>query len=274
MQSKIAASYLILHRAIEEYEPTHVFALFSGGHDSLCASSIAADHEAFSGVIHINTGIGFEQTRDYARKTSADKRWNYHEYHPDDTYEDLVRDQGFPGPAHHWKMYQRLKERALRKVLRDFREQRNSKLMFVSGRRRHESTRRMVNIDKPIETNQEPSGRIVWVNPIVNWRTENKEEFMKLRNLPRNPIVDKICMSGECMCGAFAKPEERALIKHVDPELDQRISELEDELLTKGEPRCVWGKKVVINDIKGQQLLPLCTSCQQNVAEEDNTPLA
>ena len=43
--------------AILEHNAQGIFALFSGGHDSLCSTHIASRHPDFTGVIHCNTGI-------------------------------------------------------------------------------------------------------------------------------------------------------------------------------------------------------------------------
>ena len=43
---------------LPEYEGlVAVYALFSGGHDSLCSTFIASRHPLFQGVVHLNTGI-------------------------------------------------------------------------------------------------------------------------------------------------------------------------------------------------------------------------
>jgi 3'-phosphoadenosine 5'-phosphosulfate sulfotransferase (PAPS reductase)/FAD synthetase len=54
----IVQAYEILDRAIAEFQPTHVFSLFSGGHDSWVMLNIAKTHPQFTAAVHINTGIG------------------------------------------------------------------------------------------------------------------------------------------------------------------------------------------------------------------------
>ena len=53
----------IIHLAVAIHSPTHVFGLFSGGHDSLVACHVLSqsDHPTWS-VVHINTGIGVRET--------------------------------------------------------------------------------------------------------------------------------------------------------------------------------------------------------------------
>ncbi len=53
----------ILAEAVERFRPVAVFALFSGGHDSLCAAHLASRTTRFDGCVHIDTGIGVPATR-------------------------------------------------------------------------------------------------------------------------------------------------------------------------------------------------------------------
>ena len=59
----------ILDVAIRRHKPVNVFAMFSGGHDSVCAAHVASQRPEFSGCVHINTGIGIEKTREFVRLT-------------------------------------------------------------------------------------------------------------------------------------------------------------------------------------------------------------
>lgn len=110
-----------LDAAIREHHPVRVFALFSGGHDSLTSTHIASRHPAFSGAVHLNTGIGIEDTRRFVRETCARNNWPLLEYHPQgDSYEKLVLEKGLPdGPRSHSRYLWHLKMRSIRRVLRE-----------------------------------------------------------------------------------------------------------------------------------------------------------
>ena len=99
-----------------------VYGAFSGGHDSLVATAIAAKHPLFRGVLHVDTGIGIEETRAFVREICAAQGWELTVVRAkedcDQDYERLVLEHGFPGPGHHYKMWQRLKERCLRYFFR------------------------------------------------------------------------------------------------------------------------------------------------------------
>jgi tRNA(Ile)-lysidine synthase TilS/MesJ len=43
----------ILDEAIGEHQPSHVFALFSGGYDSLCTTYVVAQHPRFMWILTI-----------------------------------------------------------------------------------------------------------------------------------------------------------------------------------------------------------------------------
>ena len=256
--------YEIISTAIEQYQPNYVFGLFSGGHDSLCACHIASKHPSFNGCVHINTGIGIEETRDFVRATCETQGWPLIEVGPDETYENLVVDQGFPGPGHHWKMYQRLKERALRKILREFRDpdNRSRKIVFVSGRRRRESKRRMRTTTEAITTGlKNPSPRIVWVNPIIDWDGGDKNRYIDENDLDTNPVVEKLCMSGECLCGAFASPGELNEIRMFYPDAAEEIDRIAALAREAGVPSR-WGERPTPQAPPNQIEMPLCWSCE------------
>lgn len=273
--SKEEEARRIIAQAIDQYDPSHVFALFSGGHDSLCASHVASSHPAFDGCVHINTGIGIEETRQFVRNTCKQHDWPLREISMKDwredsqTYEDLVLEYGFPGPGHHWKMYHRLKERPIRALLRQV-GSRKRKVVFVSGRRKQESARRMVNVDEAIKTGEKnPSPRVVWVNPLINWSGRDKNKYIAKHDLKKNRVVEMLCMSGECLCGAFAKPGELDYIRGFYPEFGERIDSLAEKVKACGKP-CKWGESPKTK-AKDNGQMQLCFSCIEKMEADHAT---
>ncbi len=59
MNAKVKQSLALMDEAIELHKPRAVLALFSGGHDSLTATHIAAQHPRFTAAVHINMCVGF-----------------------------------------------------------------------------------------------------------------------------------------------------------------------------------------------------------------------
>lgn len=255
----------LLQIAVKRHKPVAIFGLFSGGHDSLCATALAAELVGFNGAVHINTGFGIEKTREFVRATARNQKWDLLEYHASDHgqhYDELVLKEGFPGPAQHGIMYNRLKERALRQLVRDHKVGWYDRIMLVTGVRRSESIRRMATV--------EPMRRIdssVWVAPLTWFDDRDKTAFMAEKGLCRNEVVDLLHMSGECLCGAFAKAGELEWLEFCgfDAEV-RRIKELEKCAEAAGVP-CRWGQRP---DPRGEPRdvhtidmfdQPLCVDC-------------
>lgn len=260
----IEQAHEMLTRAIAEHIEAdgrrHVATavLFSGGNDSTVLAHLF--RKVATHAIHANTTIGIETTREFVRVRCADWGLPLLEKFGGATYADLVLSQGFPGPAHHWKMYQRLKERALDAARRDlianpYRE----RIVFLAGRRRTESARRTQR-DIP---EMERDGSAVWVSPLRNWTALDMNAYRKrFPDCPRNPVADLLHMSGECLCGAFAKPGELDEIGRWYPEVKEQIEALEQRVRAAGipEPRCRWGWGADRRD-RPSRTGPMCSSC-------------
>jgi 3'-phosphoadenosine 5'-phosphosulfate sulfotransferase (PAPS reductase)/FAD synthetase len=207
---------------------------FSGGRDSICVTHWMMNHVPGCQAFHANTGIGIEATREYVRKTCKDFGWPLVEIRAKEDcgqdYEALVREQGFPGPDHHKKMYDRLKGRAVELLVRNTKRHRLDKVMIASGIRHDESLIRMGYAGREINK----IGAQVWVNPIYWWSKHDRDDYIAKHNLPVNPISKELGMSGECGCGAYAQPGELKAWKRIDPEFGERIERLQMEVLANG----------------------------------------
>lgn len=256
-------AHTILVDAVDKYAPVALFAMFSGGHDSLCSTHIAAQHPQFTAVVHINTGIGIERTREFVRDTCRDQGWPLIELRtPPAVYAEQVRTFGFPaGRQRHQVMFRLLKERQVERLIREHKHGRFDRIGLVAGARRQESTIRMsVAQDVHVRKAQ------VWINPIVDWSHADKNEYMEANHLPRNPVVDNLHMSGECLCGAFARmPDSGELdaISFFYPETGAYIRDLEKQVFEAGQwPN--WGcfRPEDFDEQGGAQpWLPLCQDC-------------
>jgi 3'-phosphoadenosine 5'-phosphosulfate sulfotransferase (PAPS reductase)/FAD synthetase len=257
-----ADAHAILSGAIDEHKPSSVWALFSGGHDSLCSTHIAAQHPRFSGVVTIFTGIGLSATRRFVYETCKANGWPLRIYRPRaiNHYGRVVLEHGFPGPAQHGLMYRRLKERSLRRHIAAVKTKTKDRIVLVSGCREAESRVRMGRVE-PVQQ----EGVSVWVAPCVSWENSDKAAYMERHALPRNAVVDLLCMSGECLCGAFARGrselEEIALWY---PEEAAEIEALQERAAEAGVP-CRWGERPAEPtecDPPAQGKLWLCHSCE------------
>ena len=258
--------------AIKQERPSHIFALFSGGHDSLCSTHLAANHPGFSGVVHCNTGIGIEQTREFVRQTCRDQGWPLFERHPDHyTYRDLVMGangyHGFPGgPKSHMRCYYYLKQRAIDGIVRDFKQHRGDRIALVTGIRRAESERRMAGAFAEYAHRE---GAKLWLNPILDWTEKDKNAYMDEWKLPRNEVVDVLHRSGECLCGAFTSKGEFRMIEVFYPEAAAEIRQLEAEVQAAYpdlDGGAHWGRRAERENPDQLDFLPMCVGCERERA--------
>lgn len=237
-----------------------VVALFSGGNDSTTLTHLLRDRATHAG--HANTGVGIEETRQFVRDTCA--AWNLPliEKKPPRLifqYESFVRRHGFPGPATHYVMYRSLKEKAIRKVRDEVIDGRpDHRVVLLAGRRRTESARR-ANVPE-----FERDGSMVWISPMVNWTKTDLNWYRRRYDVPTNRVTGLIHMSGECLCGAFAKEGEREEIEYWFPEDFARIRELEERIKDADwipEYAKKWGWGWNKPDEMPSRSGPMCSSC-------------
>ena len=256
MHPRVKSALAIIDHAVAEFSPSHIFGMFSGGHDSLCATHIASLHPKFSGAVHINTTIGIEETREFVRETAKVLGWPLTEYVPPVSYRDIILRDGFPGPGAHRYMYIRLKERCMDRLIREHKTKHNDRILLVTGVRLQESKRRMGHV----EAIKREKCR-VWTAPILDWSADDKLEHIAEYNLPQNTVVKTMCMSGECLCGAFAEPDELEQIKTFYPKTAAVIEGLQFEAARAG-VHAKWGKRPPRKADARQIDMAMCWSCE------------
>lgn len=250
----------IIAAAVEEHRPSHVFALFSGGHDSVCALRIAMEHPQFSGALHINTGTGIPETREYVYDTAEALGVPLLEYkpRPERNYEWYAMRFGFPGPGHHSQVYRYLKERQVERLVREHKQSWRDRIMLVSGVRREESERRMGTAEE-VRRN----GAQVWVAPIIDWTAEQRLPYMERMGIKPSPVVQSIHRSGECNCGAYGSPRE---LDEMDfwgfKAVPKMLRDLERRVFAVKPNACRWGMRPTRAIPANQPMLPLCQSCR------------
>lgn len=237
------------------------FGLFSGGHDSLCSTALASRMPGFVAAVHINTGIGIEQTREFVRETCKRQGWPLIEMHPEKSYEELVLTRGgFPsGPKSHNSMYWYLKQKQVNRLVREHKRGRSGRVILVTGIRKSESTRRL---GAGISVPERRDGAQVWLNPILDWTARDCSDFMAENNLQRNQVSDLLHRSGECLCGALAHRDEIREIELWFPEVAERIHALEARTRELGLKSQRWAAPSSRKDRDQDKALAMCNSCQ------------
>jgi len=283
LDDRIEEAREIIDTADDHYEPSHCFALFSGGYDSLAVTHLADRHFDLDGVVHIDTGIGAQPTRDFVEHVCDEEGWELVVYSAEEyenhlgerrpqRYEDLVippevrsgdltwlERGGFPGPTEtgHGKMFDRLKGRPVKHLVRDhkqevevsagyeegdvqtpggIRDRQYDRIMLITGIYVDESSRRF---QQHSQGAVDRKGARLWVNPCYRWRAEQMEEYRHEMGLDYvNPAYASVGQSLECACGAFAKDGEKQDIYAVDQDLYDRIDQLEERAADYG---YCWG---------------------------------
>lgn len=205
-------------------------ALFSGGDDSLAATAYAFEHDLADVALHIDTTFSAPAVGEFVRETCDREGWTLVVCRAPVTYSEIVLEHGFPGPARHPMMYQRLKERALRAFAREH----GPRVTFVSGVRKSESERRA----RTVQAAQQ-RGSWTWVAPLTEWSKGDVLDYTD--GMPRNPVSETMHMSGDCLCGCYAREGERAEWRLWWPVVDQMISQLETEVRELGHSAWRWG---------------------------------
>lgn len=303
LDEAIHRTYDILDQALEAHpEATGAYWLFSGGNDSVIVGHLMMGE--YAGILHVNTGTGIPQTTQYVHDVAAAWGDTLHELRPKNSYEDLVLGRviastgpnagkrpvwkGFPGPAGHKVMYRHLKDEPLMRFRREtlgdqtrLPRKDRKKIIYLGGMRWGETERRFRNAEAI-----DPDGSIVWVSPIVHWTDAHMREYRARhrcqqdhehakhrlcfdRALPLNEVTEHIHMSGECLCGAYAKPGELDEIEFFYPEATKPLRDLQREAEAAGIPACRWGQKPPGEANGTSPAGRLCSSCVAIPGQDD-----
>jgi 3'-phosphoadenosine 5'-phosphosulfate sulfotransferase (PAPS reductase)/FAD synthetase len=221
---------MLVVRPAREGRRVTVAALFSGGNDSLAATAYAFEHDLADVALHLDTTISAPATGEFVRETCEREGWPLLVERAPVSYRDIVLEHGFPGPAAHSMMYRRLKERALRQFAREF----GPTVTFVSGVRSDESDRRARTVEAATK-----AGRWTWLSPLHDWTSSDVMRYTD--GMARNPVSATMCLSGDCLCGCFARRGEREEWRLWWPEVDAMLTELEQAALAAGLSAWRWG---------------------------------
>lgn len=222
------------------------YCLYSGGKDSTTTASILHKDGMLESCVAIDTGISTPDWLAFVKNSCEEHGWPLEVYKTSASYDDLVRKYGFPGPGKHGMFMNYLKGRGIR----DFKKAHPGKCL-ASGVRKSESQRRM-RFTKEWSLFED----VPVFAPLWDWATEKVWGYFNSNGFVRSPAYATLCISGDCLCGAFATPMERGMIKSAYPEVHERLSKLEAECGGFG-----WGERSCKSRRKTRQSSPLCVDC-------------
>lgn len=272
VDSMIAEGLRIMEQAADEYRPSQIVAAYSSGDDSIVTTHFTMTNVLEAFVFNADTMIGLSRSREHLAATCQRYCWpleviratpvgapksvtingKRRPFEPallpsgrwtdgGTAYEEYCLNFGFPGPGMHPRMYQRLKERPIRSLLKRYgatRSPQTPKVLIVSGIRHDESA---VRAGYRRATAPGYFGD-VWVNPFYFRSKIDFEAYRQEFGLPRNPVKAKCGISGECCCGTFKEDNERAAYEQIEPSFCRYLSDLERRVEANGLP-CKWGER-------------------------------
>lgn len=219
--------------------------LFSGGKDSLTVCHkwwIEHGKKPFT-VLYCRTGVGLNE--EYV--TSICKKYNWTlvivEPKSGETFEDFVEKYGFPHQGMHNSIFGCLKGHPIRKWHNE-QKKLGRNIIFLSGRRKKESKRRM-----RMKSNKEMANfdGMMFYSYIYNMTTPEVWGYLNENKLERSPTYETMHLSGDCLCGAFSSKGESDWLSVFHPEMAKRFMELEKKYGSK------WGNQISITDMSKQQ---------------------
>jgi 3'-phosphoadenosine 5'-phosphosulfate sulfotransferase (PAPS reductase)/FAD synthetase len=268
----------ILQSSIQEHDPVAVKLLFSGGHDSLVSTHVSGRILSEMGVthevVHIDTTVGIpaneEYVKDCAERFGWDLRIIRNEEHNGKSYWEWCRDEEtFPMPQDHIWTYINLKRNAIEQIVREEKESRDDRVLFVTGVYADESDRRA-----GFHQIEKRRGAQVWVNPCFEWSESQMASYRLDNDLPVNEVAAELGKSGECLCGAYAHPGDLEAVRRVCPALADRLDALGEEISPSPAHQMKWdmdeipeGWKLEANGQQDafrdspDQVQPLCHDC-------------
>lgn len=232
-------------KQLAERDRDNIYAAVSGGDDSIVALYFAyhSPHIELDGILHIDTGIGIPETREYVEKIAEKLGLECYTIgsgnirYPHEEYEYLVTKFGFPGanPIAHSQIQNNLKDKPFNR----FEAHLDGDLALISGVRKLESSRRYSKLSDLAENGFCEVKNILWTSPIVEFSEKNLKEFKDNHDIDENMVSAMLNSSGECLCTY----EDRDRLVDLDtfyPEVANQIYQLEFKVLeqvARGEVR-------------------------------------
>lgn len=269
---KLSKSQEILSKAINEWNPVALVALFSGGYDSMITTHVLHrldTHGLPVQVWAIDTQLAADGWREYVQTVAAGFGWDFRIYDNKkgfEQYKQVVEYHGQPySRKGHTYAYQRLKERGFDAIHMMQKAERSDKTLFASGVRYAESAARQ----SADEIARSGNSNKIFCAPIIQWTNEECDYYRVEYGLPDNPFYDTVKGSGDCQCNWGRFITYRMLKKH-SPKLAAgnvaEIDRISRELHGYGWDGTLEGQTEMFEDFAGEAELTspfLCAGCSR-----------
>ncbi len=226
--------------------------LLSGGKDSLSMAQTLDEEGKLEGCAALETGLSTPDWKEFVIKVCEDRGWPLEFYATNSSYDDLVVKYGFPGPSKHSMFMNYLKGRGVAKF-----KKYHPNSILASGVRADESDKRKINT-KPVGMWE----GVPILAPIYHWTTDETWAFFRDRGFERAPAYSTLQISGDCLCGAYAREDEMDAIRFHYPQIGERLDSLGESIKECQPKRCEWGwgwKKPIKRKTPAEQFI--CSEC-------------
>ena len=260
---------------IEDLLKTHdrLYCLYSGGGDSACTTHFIEKNypDYFAGVLHSDTDVYLQMTRDFVLETARKKEWNFHItrapprkdfsdprfQNKEFTFQEFILRYGFPGPYNHGTLMGWIKYYGWRHYLRQHRAE-EPKAALIGGTRKKESFARL-KMREYTKLAQYHDSWITFCQPFLFKDGQFMQEYFVKEGLHKSPSYRYgFDISGDCACGAYAQFWERELIRQVDWVLYDKIVNWEKMVREHGTPNAkkhaVWGRSEPTHEIRPKKV--------------------
>jgi len=205
---------------------------FSGGRDSALACFIAHKVAKARGwgfrLVFINTTIAIHDTVDYVHKYA---RWlgiELIELRPKHTFEELAPKYSWHLLWHNrWCYYELKRKPTIEYLERNYRKGD----LVVMGIKGSESLFRLLSYDKVFTNKCYGDGLCVhaWY-PILHLSDTEVVQLIKKFGIPKNPVWQKVGISGECLCLAGTAEQKLVRIAIHYPNIMEKLVEIDEKV--------------------------------------------
>lgn len=261
----------IFAAAIKRLKPDFIVAMVSGGNDSAAAFQAALDCGVkFDFILHGITGTGIPETTEFVRQHYGSMGIPYIEANAGDIFEQTCIRKGFLGRGEiaHEHAYHLLKAGPFRKAisLHMRQGQRGIVIMLVNGARGETESARRGRTKKHIWNRDPSQPKNIWVNPILHWTREQRDQYLKERSVKINPVVVQLDRSGECLCGTMQDEAVRIEASVLYPKWGEWINNLRARVMALWP--WDWAQEMpayIAAQMKGQPdlFMPMCVGCER-----------